>query len=113
VFLGRDFGEDRNYSEEVAYKIDNEVRKIIDDCYGDARRILEANWDKVERMVASLLEHETVETEEVLAIMNNRPYPPAPPEEIPELPAAAKNADPEPVREKPKRLPPSISPEPA
>jgi len=113
VFLGRDFGEDRNYSEEVAFKIDTEVRKIIDDCYGDARRILEANWDKVERMVASLLEHETVETEEVLAIMNNRPYPPAEPEVVPELPAAAKNADPEPAREKPKRLPPSISPEPA
>jgi cell division protease FtsH len=114
VFLGRDFGEDRNYSEEVAFKIDTEVRKIIDDCYGDARRILEANWDKVERMVASLLEHETVETEEVLAIMNNRAWPPSAPEVVPEdLPIAAKTADPEPVREKPKRLPPSISPEPA
>ena len=58
-------------------KIDTEVRKIIDDCYGDARRILEANWDKVERMVASLLEHETVDTEEVLAIMNDTPLPPS------------------------------------
>ncbi len=114
VFLGRDFGEDRNYSEEVAFKIDTEVRKIIDDCYGDARRILEANWDKVERMVASLLEHETVETEEVLAIMNNKAWPPSAPEVIPELPVAAKTADPEPpAREKPKRLPPTISPEPA
>jgi cell division protease FtsH len=114
VFLGRDFGEDRNYSEEVAFKIDTEVRKIIDDCYSDARRILEANWDKVERMVASLLEHETVEAEEVIAIMNNRAWPPSAPEVIPEdLPIAAKTADPEPVREKPKRLPPSISPEPA
>jgi cell division protease FtsH len=115
VFLGRDFGEDRNYSEEVAFKIDTEVRKIIDDCYGDARRILEANWDKVERMVASLLEHETVETEEVLAIMNNKAWPPSPPEVLPEeLPIAAKTADPEPpAREKPKRLPPNITPEPA
>jgi cell division protease FtsH len=115
VFLGRDFGEDRNYSEEVAFKIDNEVRKIIDDCYGDARRILEANWDKVERMVASLLEHETVETEEVLAIMNDTPWPP-PAKEIPpteELPMAAKTPAPEPVREKPNRLPPNITPEPA
>jgi cell division protease FtsH len=114
VFLGRDFGEDRNYSEEVAYKIDTEVRKIIDDCYGDARRILEANWDKVERMVASLLEHETVETEEVLAIMHDKPWPPSASEVLPELPVAAKTAEPEPpVREKPKRLPPSITPEPA
>jgi cell division protease FtsH len=114
VFLGRDFGEDRNYSEEVAFKIDTEVRKIIDDCYGDARRILEANWDKVERMVASLLEHETVEAEEVIAIMNDKVWPPSSPEIIPEdLPIAAKTADPAPEREKPKRLPPSISPEPA
>ena len=114
VFLGRDFGEDRNYSEEVAFKIDTEVRKIIDDCYSDARKILEVNWDKVERMVASLLEHETVETEEVLAIMNDTPWPP-PAKELPpeELPIAAKTADPEPVREKPKRLPPNITPEPA
>ena len=41
MFLGRDFGEDRNYSEEVASKIDAEVRKIIDDCYANARSILE------------------------------------------------------------------------
>ena len=114
VFLGRDFGEDRNYSEEVAFKIDTEVRKIIDDCYGDARRILEANWDKVERMVASLLEHETVEAEEVIAIMNDKVWPPSAPEIMPEdLPVAAKTADPVPEREKPKRLPPSITPEPA
>jgi len=114
VFLGRDFGEDRNYSEEVAFKIDTEVRKIIDDCYADARSILEVNWDKVERMVASLLEHETVDTEEVLAIMNDRPYPPSSAEPVvPEIPIAAKAADPEPQREKPKRLPPNISPEPA
>jgi cell division protease FtsH len=114
VFLGRDFGEDRNYSEEVAFKIDTEVRKIIDDCYADARSILEAHWDKVERMVASLLEHETVDTEEVLAIMNDRPYPPSSAEPVtPEIPIAAKAAEPEPAREKPKRLPPNISPEPA
>jgi cell division protease FtsH len=114
VFLGRDFGEDRNYSEEVAFKIDTEVRKIIDDCYADARSILEANWDKVERMVASLLEHETVDTEEVLAIMNDRPHPPSSAEPVvPEIPIAAKAAEPEPQPKKPKRLPPNISPEPA
>jgi cell division protease FtsH len=114
VFLGRDFGEDRNYSEEVAFKIDTEVRRIIDECYADARNILEVNWAKVERMAASLLEHETVETEEVLAIMNDKPWPPSTPHVIPEdLPAAAKTSEPEPVRDKPKRLPPTISPEPA
>src|SRR5271154_4630229 len=112
VFLGRDFGEDRNYSEEIAGRIDSEVRRIIESCYADAKRLLTDNWHKVERMVAALMEHETVETDEVIAILNDRPYGRS--EETPELPrAAASQADPEPQRiEKPKRLP-NISPEPA
>jgi cell division protease FtsH len=116
VFLGRDFGEERNYSEEIAGKIDSEVRKIIDMCYSDARTILETNWDKVERMANSLLEHETVEAEEVMAILGNKEWPkphaiePDPPAGIP---LAASTPDTEPRVERPKRLPPTISPEPA
>jgi hypothetical protein len=65
-------------------------------------------------MVASLLEHETVDREEVACIINNRPYPePKPPVEgLPEIPKAAAAIEPE-QREKPRRLPPNISPEPA
>jgi len=115
VFLGRDFGEDRNYSEEIAGKIDTEVRKIIDGCYGDARKILEVNWDKVERMANSLLEHETVETEEVLAILGDKPWPPnkaaVEPQVGQQLPASV-SPEPETRPERPKRLP-NISPEPA
>ena len=74
VFLGRDISEERNYSEEVASKIDGEVRKIIESCYGNGKRILKDNWDRVERMVGSLLEYETVEAEEVRAILDGRPY---------------------------------------
>src|SRR6202790_4004249 len=112
VFLGRDFGEDRNYSEEIASKIDAEVRRIIDDCYGRARRLLMDNWDKVERMVASLLEHETVETDEVTAILNSQPYTrETPPDPAPQI---TPTPEPGPQRaERPKRLPPNISPEPA
>jgi len=115
VFLGRDIGEDRNYSEEVASKIDAEVRRIIEECYVNAKAILTANWDKVERMVAALLEHETVDTEEVGAIINNRPYPMPKDDAKSELPAAASVVyEPEAPRvEKPKRLPPTITPEPA
>ena len=115
VFLGRDIGEDRNYSEEIASKIDAEVRRIIEECYVNAKAILTSNWDKVERMVAALLEHETVDTEEVGAIINNRPYPMPKSDIKPELPAAASIAyEPEAPRvEKPKRLPPTITPEPA
>ncbi|HTD38333.1 MAG TPA: cell division protein FtsH, partial [Candidatus Limnocylindrales bacterium] len=115
VFLGRDFGEDRNYSEEIAGKIDAEVRRIIETCYTEARTILEANWDKVERMANSLLEHETVEADEVLAILGDKPWPPNKPVETPaDVPAAA-SAPPEPEArpERPRRFPPTISPEPA
>ena len=74
VFLGRDFGDERNYSEEVASKIDAEVRKIIESCYANGKRLLNENWQKVERMVASLLEYETVEAEEVRAILSDSPF---------------------------------------
>jgi cell division protease FtsH len=113
VFLGRDFGEDRNYSEAIASKIDAEVRKIIDSCYANATQLLKDNWNKVERMVASLLEHETVDTDEVVAILNDLPYPR--PSSDSQVPLAASTAhEPEPQRiEKPKRLPPNITPEPA
>jgi len=114
VFLGRDFGEDRNYSEEIAGKIDAEVRGIIERCYADATKLLRDNWHKVERMVASLMEHETVDTEEVIAIINDMPFPRKSDETAPPLPrAAATSHDPEPRSEKPKRLPPNITPEPA
>jgi cell division protease FtsH len=115
VFLGRDFGDERNYSEEIAGKIDAEVRSIIDTCYTDARTLLEANWDKVERMANSLLEHETVEADEVLAILGDKAWPPNAPVEAPVEEPIAASAPPEPeIRpERPKRFPPTISPEPA
>jgi cell division protease FtsH len=113
VFLGRDIGEDRNYSEAIASKIDVEVRSIIDGCYGSARHILDTCWPKVERMVASLLEHETVEGEEIAAILGNNPFPRPAAEPKPGLPLAASVPAEEPQRlEKPKRLP-NITPEPA
>jgi cell division protease FtsH len=117
VFLGRDFGDERNYSEEVASKIDVEVRKIIDECYGNARKILEANWDKVERMVNSLLEHETCDTEEVAAILSGKVWPevrpPAEPPREDQRPPMAASAPVEPELRDARRLPPNISPEPA
>ncbi|MDQ2865825.1 MAG: ATP-dependent zinc metalloprotease FtsH [Candidatus Eremiobacteraeota bacterium] len=115
VFLGRDFGEERNYSEEVASKIDSEVRRIIEDCYARGKELLTNNWQKVERMVRSLLENETVEAQEVRCNLTDRPFDrnsggnaaattPPEPEKAPVE---------EPQREKPTRLPPNISPEPA
>ena len=112
VFLGRDLGEDRNYSEEIASKIDGEVRRIIDTCWERGREILDKNWNKVERMVESLLEFETVDTDEVRAILDDKPFVRGRAESEP-VPVT-KPPGSEPKRaEKPKRLPPNISPEPA
>ncbi len=112
VFLGRDLGEERNYSEEIASKIDAEVRRIIEGCYDRGRKLLGENWDKVERMVSSLLEYETVEADEVKAILERRPYnrgggAPALVEPVATPTEEGKRI------EQPKRLPPNISPEPA
>ena len=61
VFLGRDIMEDRNYSEEIAYAIDQEVRRIIDECMERVRGILEENFEKVGEITAILLEKEILE----------------------------------------------------
>jgi cell division protease FtsH len=115
VFLGRDISEERNYSEEVASKIDDQVRKIIETSYQTGKRILTDNWDKVERMVASLLEYETVEAEEVKAILDGRPYDRERNAEAPPKPQSptGRPADGSQRAEKPKLFPPKISPEPA
>ena len=114
VFLGRDISEERNYSEEVASKIDAEVRKIIETSYETGKRILTDNWNKVERMVASLLEYETVEAEEVKAILDGRPYDRERNAEVPPQPQSpGRPADGSQRAEKPKLFPPKISPEPA
>jgi cell division protease FtsH len=116
VFLGRDISEERNYSEEVASKIDGQVRKIIETCYEDGKRLLTENWQKVERMVASLLEYETVEAQEVQAILDGKPFDRVRGEEVVAAPESGgdKPAAEEAKRsEKPTRFPPNISPEPA
>lgn len=68
-FLGRDLMEDRNYSEEMAKAIDNEVRRIIDECYKRAETILQEKREKVVEIVNVLLEKETIEREELEELM--------------------------------------------
>jgi cell division protease FtsH len=115
VFLGRDIGEERNYSEEVASKIDSQVRQIIESCYNNGKRILNENWDKVERMVGSLLDYETVEAEEVRAILEGRPFDRSSGSDVStsENESGRAASDEHKRPEKPSRLPPKISPEPA
>ncbi len=69
VFLGREIGEQRDYSEHVAEEIDAEVRKIISMAYDQARTILTENRDKLDLVASRLLEAETLTREEFLALM--------------------------------------------
>jgi cell division protease FtsH len=78
-FLGRDLMEDRNYSEEIAKAIDEEVRAIMEHCYNRARKILEDNRQTMDRIVKVLLERETIEREEFLALMEGAIPAPEPP----------------------------------
>ncbi len=76
VFLGRDLGRDRDYSEEIAKAIDQEIRKTIDDCYQRAQDILEQESSKLERIAQALLERETIDAQEIKALVEGRELPP-------------------------------------
>jgi cell division protease FtsH len=69
IFLGRDISEDRNYSDEIAFQIDKEVEKIIQDAYNKAREILTKNKRKLKKIATALLQKETLEGEELDNLM--------------------------------------------
>lgn len=64
VFVGRDFGRTRNYSEEVAAAIDREMRSLIDKAYNKAEELLKENINKLHRVAEALLEKETLDSKE-------------------------------------------------
>ncbi len=64
VFLGRDFGTQKNYSENVAFEIDQEIKKIIDSAYNKAKEILQKNSEKVHLIAQKLMETEKLSGEE-------------------------------------------------
>lgn len=65
VFLGRDYNNGNNYSAGVAAEIDKEVRKIVDECYEDCKRILSENRDLLDLIANSLFEEETLTKEQI------------------------------------------------
>ena len=71
VFLGRDYTQHSNsHSGQIAYEIDVQVRKIIDECYAKAKEIIEANKDRLVTIADALLEHETLAGEQIEALFN-------------------------------------------
>ena len=79
VFLGRSITKTTNVSEETMRKVDAEIRRIIDEQYAVARKILEDNREKVEVMTKALLEWETIDADQIDDIVSGRP--PRPPKE--------------------------------
>ena len=73
VFLGRDYSSDKNYSGEIAYEIDKEVRRIIDEAYENARVIINDNRELLDAIVEELLEHETLTAEQIKRIVDGEP----------------------------------------
>ncbi len=74
-FLGRDYNKNRNFSDQVALEIDNEVRKIINDCYAKAKKIIEKNRDLLDLIAANLIEHETLTKEQIDYLVENGKMP--------------------------------------
>jgi len=70
IFLGRDISEDRNYSEEIAYAIDKEVKAIIDECYERSKEILTEHRDLLDKISTVLLEREVLDAEDFDKLVN-------------------------------------------
>ena len=75
VFLGRDYNKTKNFSNEIAHEIDKEVRKIIDECYKEATKILKENKDLVKLIADALLEHETITKEQIDSLVETGKMP--------------------------------------
>jgi cell division protease FtsH len=73
VFLGRDFTTQPDYSEQVAFEIDNEVRRMIDQAHDEALEILQEHRQKLDQMAALLIERETIDKEDVERLLTDVP----------------------------------------
>ena len=77
VFLGRSVTKQVNVSERTMQKVDSEIRRIIDEQYAIARKLIEDNQDKMHAMASALLEWETIDAEQIDDIMSGKaPRPP-------------------------------------
>ena len=109
------FMSDRDFSDETAHIIDEETRRLVDEAYHEAQRMLESRWDAVERVANALLKYETLSADEVNKLIRgeslDRPSVgdllSAPP------PAPAAAPTPEPTGDEETDLPPGVSPSPA
>jgi cell division protease FtsH len=105
IFLGREISEQRDYSERIAEEIDDEVRRIIDRAHDVARQIIRDNRGKLDQLAKKLMEVETLEGDQLMALMagpDDQSTPEAAPTPPPPPPPAS---EPEPRDEAPKGAP--------
>jgi cell division protease FtsH len=76
IFLGREISQHRDYSEDTAIKIDNEVRKLVNQGYETAKNILEGSRDTLQKIAAALLEREVLDASEVMLLVEGKGLPP-------------------------------------
>jgi len=75
VFLGKEISHHQDYSESTAIEIDRAVKQIINECYDQARTVVETNLDGLKKLAAGLLEHETLVLSQIEEILGPRPQP--------------------------------------
>jgi cell division protease FtsH len=97
IFLGRSVTTHKNMSESTMQKVDVEIRRVLDEQYARARKLLEDNRDKVEAMTAALLELETIDADQINDIMAGLPPRPPKPSSAPPAPRADSTPGPEPT----------------
>jgi len=71
VFLGRDYGKSKNFSDQVALEIDRETRKIIEECYAKSKEIISKNKDLINLLSDALMKYETLTKEQIEYIVEN------------------------------------------
>jgi len=86
VFLGRSITTHKNVSEATLQKVDQEIRRIIDQQYELAKKLIVENRDKVEAMAKALLEWETIDADQISDIMAGKPPRPPKPAQVPQQP---------------------------
>jgi cell division protease FtsH len=94
VFLGRSVTTHKNISESTMQQVDGEIRRILDEQYAVAKKILTENRDKVEAMTAALMEWETIDSEQIQDIMEGKPPRPPKPSQSSQAPQPPKDQAP-------------------
>lgn len=99
VFLGRDYGKGNDYSGEIAFEIDKEIRGIINECYEDCKKIISENMDLLTLIAEALIEEETITNEQIMNLVDHGTITPLPSEEVVEEAVNEDEKPKEPVQE--------------